>query len=105
MPTSRTASFSKDFSRKRAPAEASARRGSPDSPRSGATWQKAKLDKPANPHAWQRWRADVAVPEAGYYEVWARATDDAGISQPFAIDWNPKGYLNNTFHRIAVTVA
>lgn len=71
----------------------------------GATWQKAKLDDPANPHAWQRWRADVAVPEAGYYEVWARATDDAGISQPFAIDWNPKGYLNNTFHRIAVTVA
>ncbi|MDF4796775.1 molybdopterin containing oxidoreductase, partial [Vibrio parahaemolyticus] len=43
-------------------------------------------------------------PQAGYYEVWAKATDDQGVSQPFAIAWNPKGYLNNTFHRIALIV-
>ncbi|HHG90642.1 MAG TPA: hypothetical protein ENJ90_09235, partial [Devosia sp.] len=41
----------------------------------------------------------------GYYEVWARATDDAGIMQPFAIDWNPKGYLNNTMHRVGLRVS
>jgi len=22
--------------------------------------------------------------------------------QPFAIDWNPKGYLNNTMHRVGI---
>jgi DMSO/TMAO reductase YedYZ molybdopterin-dependent catalytic subunit len=71
----------------------------------GATWQKATLDAPANPFAWQNWRAQVAFPESGYYEVWARATDDQGRAQPFAINWNGKGYLNNTMHRIALTAA
>lgn len=71
----------------------------------GATWQRADLSAPANKGAWQRWRTTVSLPEAGYYEIWARATDANGRMQPFAIDWNPKGYLNNSFHRIAVTVA
>lgn len=71
----------------------------------GATWKRADLADPANDGAWQRWRTSVTLPEPGYYEIWARATDSDGISQPFAIDWNPKGYLNNSFHRIAVTVS
>jgi hypothetical protein len=70
----------------------------------GATWQKASLDRPSNKGAWQQWRTTVELPEAGYYEIWARATDANGRMQPFAINWNPKGYLNNSFHRIAVTV-
>ncbi len=69
----------------------------------GKTWQAADLDPPANDGAWQNWRTTVSFPTAGYYEVWARATDDAGEQQPFALAWNPKGYLNNTMHRIAVT--
>lgn len=68
----------------------------------GATWQRAELDPPANPFAWQHWRARVELPIAGYYEIWARATDRDGIAQPFTIAWNPKGYLNNWYHRIAV---
>lgn len=71
----------------------------------GATWIAAKLSAPPNKYSWQRWVADIAFPQAGYYEVWAKATDDQGNSQPFAINWNPKGYLNNSMHRIAVTVA
>lgn len=70
----------------------------------GATWQKTSLDRPSNKGAWQQWQATVELPEAGYYEIWARATDANGRMQPFAIDWNPKGYLNNSFHRVAVTV-
>ncbi len=70
----------------------------------GATWQSATLDAPANAFAWQNWRTDVTFPQAGYYEVWARAADDQGRAQPFAINWNGKGYLNNTMHRIALTV-
>lgn len=68
----------------------------------GATWQKADLSDPSNPHAWQRWEAEINLPQKGYYEIWVRATDANGRSQPFAIDWNPKGYLNNSLHRIAV---
>jgi len=71
----------------------------------GATWKKADLRAPANPFAWQRFNARVSFPQKGYYEVWARATDDQGRQQPFGIDWNPKGYLNNSMHRIAVRVA
>ena len=72
----------------------------------GATWQKAKLEKPVNRFAWQHWSANIEFPEAGYYEVWARAVDDEGRSQPMVMPgWNPKGYLNNACHRIAVQVA
>lgn len=70
----------------------------------GKTWMRAELDAPVNAGAWQNWRRTISFPEAGYYEVWARATDDAGEMQPFAIDWNPKGYLNNTMHRVALRV-
>ena len=70
----------------------------------GTTWQEAELNDPINPYAWQNWRAKVTFPSPGYFEVWSRATDDKGDMQPFAIAWNPKGYLNNTMHRIAVRV-
>ncbi len=70
----------------------------------GATWTSTALEDPANDGAWQTFRATVDLPGAGYYEVWARATDSAGVMQPHAIDWNPKGYLNNTMHRVAVRV-
>lgn len=71
----------------------------------GASWIAAELDAPPNPYSWQDWRAALSFPEKGYYEVWARATDSQGRMQPFAVNWNPKGYLNNAMHRIAVTVA
>lgn len=71
----------------------------------GATWNKAALEAPANRFAWQHWNAEVEFPEAGYYEVWARATDSEGRAQPMVLPgWNPKGYLNNACHRIAVQV-
>ena len=71
----------------------------------GRSWMTAELDRPVNPGACQNWRRRIAFPEAGYYEVWSRATDSAGDTQPLAIAWNPKGCLNNTVHRIALRVA
>lgn len=69
----------------------------------GQSWTAAALDPAANRFAWRRWRAEVTPPVAGYYEVWARATDENGLAQPpFTPGWNPKGYLNNMIHRIAV---
>ncbi|MDX1508847.1 MAG: sulfite oxidase [Woeseiaceae bacterium] len=71
----------------------------------GATWQRAKLRRPANRLAWQHWSASVEFPQDGYYEVWARAVDEEGTSQPVVLPgWNPRGYLNNACHRIAVRV-
>lgn len=71
----------------------------------GASWHKASLEKPVNPIAWQRWEASMKFPQKGYYEVWARATDAKGKAQPMILPaWNPRGYLNNACHRIAVQV-
>ncbi|MEO1090740.1 MAG: sulfite oxidase [Pseudomonadota bacterium] len=71
----------------------------------GATWLPTELDAPVNTGAWQNWRTNVTFPEPGYYEIWARAADNGGDMQPFAIAWNPKGYLNNTMQRVAVRVS
>lgn len=69
----------------------------------GATWAEAELEPAPNRYAWQRWRANVTLPVAGYYEVWARATDGDGVSQPPVVPgWNPRGYGNNIQHRIAL---
>lgn len=71
----------------------------------GATWRRADLRKPANRLAWQRWSTNIDFPQPGYYEIWARAVDELGRSQPVVLPaWNPRGYLNNACHRIAVTV-
>lgn len=72
----------------------------------GATWSDCVLDKPVNRLAWQHFSASISFPKTGYYEVWARATDSNGVSQPMLLPgWNPKGYLNNACHRIAIKVA
>jgi DMSO/TMAO reductase YedYZ molybdopterin-dependent catalytic subunit len=71
----------------------------------GARWQKARLEKPVNRLAWQHWTQNVDFPLPGYYEIWARAEDTEGRSQPVVLPgWNPRGYLNNACHRIAVRV-
>lgn len=71
----------------------------------GATWQQCLLKPPTNRYAWQHFEASIAFPQKGYYEIWAKATDEAGKAQPMVLPgWNPKGYLNNACHRIAVKV-
>jgi DMSO/TMAO reductase YedYZ molybdopterin-dependent catalytic subunit len=72
----------------------------------GQTWSRCKLGKPPNRLAWQRFDGELTFPVRGYYEIWARATDQKGRTQPMLVPgWNPKGYLNNACHRVAVRVA
>jgi DMSO/TMAO reductase YedYZ molybdopterin-dependent catalytic subunit len=71
----------------------------------GQTWQQTELNAPANRYAWQRWSTTAALPSEGYYEIWARAVDSEGRSQPFtAPNWNPGGYGGNAYHRVAILV-
>lgn len=69
----------------------------------GVTWTKAKVEKPLNRLAWQKWSAQISIPTKGYYEIWARAIDNKGNSQPMVLaQWNPNGYINNACHRVNV---
>ncbi|MCC7427646.1 MAG: sulfite oxidase [Alphaproteobacteria bacterium] len=69
----------------------------------GATWQAMEVAAPANKYAWQRWRGQVTLPSAGYFEIWYRATDSDGTQQPMvAGPWNPAGYGGNPISRVAV---
>ena len=71
----------------------------------GSTWQSCALTSPRNRLAWQNWSTKVKFPQAGYFEVWTRATDENGKMQPMVVPgWNPRGYLNNACHRVAVKV-
>ncbi|MCR1023950.1 sulfite oxidase [Cellulophaga baltica] len=71
----------------------------------GSTWSSCDLEKEVNRFAWQHFSAKIKFPQKGYYEVWIKATDRDGRSQPMLVPgWNPKGYLNNACHRIAVKV-
>lgn len=71
----------------------------------GSTWSNCVLESPVNRLAWQHFSATIKFPKQGYYEVWARATDSKDISQPMLLPgWNPKGYLNNACHRIAIKI-
>lgn len=71
----------------------------------GATWESCELTPPANRLAWQHFTTKIKFPKKGYYEIWAKATDSEGKSQPMVLPgWNPKGYLNNACHRIAVKI-
>lgn len=71
----------------------------------GATWKRAELKVPVNRLAWQRWALAIEFPQVGYYEVWARAVDERGVSQPMVVPgWNSHGYLNNACHRVGIQV-
>lgn len=71
----------------------------------GNTWNPLELNLPVNPLAWQHWKGKVKFPYPGYYELWVRATDNLGNHQPMVVPgWNPRGYLNNACHRIAIRV-
>lgn len=71
----------------------------------GASWMSCNLEPPVNRLAWQHWNTRLKLPKKGYYEIWGRATDENGKEQPMVVPgWNPKGYLNNACHRIAIKV-
>ena len=71
----------------------------------GKTWKLCNVDPAENKFQWQDFDASIKFEKPGYYEVWARATDSVNSTQPIILPgWNPKGYLNNACHRIAVKV-
>ena len=73
----------------------------------GVTWREGRfMDDGQSPWSWRLWRAEVeAVPGSAVLVV--RAFDSTGACQPESLRavWNPKGYMNNAWHRVSVQVA
>ena len=71
----------------------------------GATWTRATLLEPSSPWTWRFWEAALTLP-AGTYQIAVRAWDSAGRTQPQDARqiWNWKGYLNNAWHRVKISI-
>jgi sulfite oxidase len=71
----------------------------------GESWVTAELEEGNDPWAWRFWEASVDL-EPGQYEIVARAWDAAANTQPELSEhiWNFKGYMNNAWHKVQVTV-
>jgi sulfite oxidase len=66
----------------------------------GISWRTAALGPLPDTFAWRRFTATLA-PLPGDLEIIARASDVGGRTQPLdSVPWNPKGYCNNTVHRV-----
>ncbi|HET7479091.1 MAG TPA: sulfite oxidase, partial [Rubrobacteraceae bacterium] len=58
----------------------------------GGPWREARLIGPNIPGAWARWYFYWNA-KPGRHEIRARATDEAGYTQPEETTWNDLGYL------------
>jgi sulfane dehydrogenase subunit SoxC len=70
----------------------------------GATWDQAHIDeRTTTPGAWQAWSCAWQA-RPGTTELWCRASDAAGNTQPVNPGWNLGGYANNAVQRVSVLV-
>jgi sulfite oxidase len=71
----------------------------------GESWQPAQFEVPESPYAWYQWKAQQTL-KLGTHEIWARAIDALGRSQPLdgKIFWNPNGYEWTGIFKNKVTV-
>ncbi|MBA3648273.1 MAG: molybdopterin-dependent oxidoreductase [Chitinophagales bacterium] len=72
---------------------------------SGQTWTIASLSQGGERYAWTFWETKLKL-ENGAHEIIARAIDMELNTQPEDLKdvWNFKGYMNNAWHRVKITV-
>lgn len=70
-----------------------------------ATWTEADINPSDEAWAWRFWNITLNL-TPGSYALVVRAADSNGNTQPDSIDsiWNFRGYMNNAWHRIDITV-
>jgi sulfite oxidase len=73
----------------------------------GVSWREARFeDDGQSPWSWRLWRAEIDA-ESGNTVLVVRAFDSTGSCQPESLRavWNPKGYMNNAWHRVSVELS
>ncbi len=70
----------------------------------GRIWRAADLARAVSPFAFREWSCTLTLP-AGPHELWVRATDAHGRTQPLdgGLFWNPGGYAWNGVEKISLT--
>ena len=71
----------------------------------GRTWLQAELEEDLGLWAWRFWHAIVDLP-VGDVTITARARDATAAVQPAHPEsvWNPRGYIDNTWPAVTVSV-
>jgi DMSO/TMAO reductase YedYZ molybdopterin-dependent catalytic subunit len=69
----------------------------------GTTWSDAQLGEDLGKYSFREWRIAFTPAKAGDYALKARATNNAGQTQPLEAVWNPPGYMRNVVETINVT--
>jgi DMSO/TMAO reductase YedYZ molybdopterin-dependent catalytic subunit len=67
-------------------------------------WQPAHLIGESRRHCWQWWELPTRLGPPGQVAIRARATDEAGHTQPDTAEWNRDGYGNNAVQEVLATV-
>jgi len=70
----------------------------------GSAWQPASLGPAPSPVAWRSFEASWTLETSGTVELWARATDASGTTQPLDQNWNSLGYMNNAARPVRIEV-
>jgi len=67
-------------------------------------WQSATLASERHRRSWQRWELSARLTRLETVTIRARATDQAGWTQPDRPPWNPLGYANNAIQEVRLAV-
>jgi sulfite oxidase len=71
----------------------------------GRDWAPARIVAGGGPWTWVFWEAELTLPP-GRHTLVVRASDGGNAAQPseLAEAWNVKGYSNNAWHRVTISV-
>ena len=70
----------------------------------GATWLPTVLGRDEGKYSFRQWQAEV-TPAAGDLALMVRCTNDDGLAQPLANNWNPSGFMHNGIETVRAKVA
>ncbi len=70
----------------------------------GKTWTAADLGEDLGKYSWRRFRYSLRSAGPGRHTLMARATNNAGQTQPPTQNWNHSGYAQNVIETLDVTV-
>jgi DMSO/TMAO reductase YedYZ molybdopterin-dependent catalytic subunit len=68
------------------------------------TWEEARILGESRPHRWQWWELMTSINRSGRAILRARATDQAGQTQPIRATRNRLGYGNNSIQEMPIWV-